>query len=643
MTTKKVSQKNTIETPVKDSRSTEIQTDHIGIDQISLNPNNPRKTFVENELLELAVSIKGMGLISPITIRPVGTIPGLNAYEIVSGEKRFRAYSILAKEDPKRYSKIPCIIKELSDKDAFDISITENLLRSDVNPFEEADAFHQMVDRFKYKIDDIALRFGKSNVFVYQRMKLSSLCTEGRNYFDRNILSLSHCMELIKINEADQKKALSAIIEEGDFGDEVVRYTTFSAKALRNWIETEIQVKLDNAIFDLKDEKLDKKAGACVNCVSRSGHNTLLFNDIEATDICFNATCFQNKTYLHIEKEIAKEEKKGKRVLKITSMYWYKDKSGVIINANDYELMPEGHKCTEKESCLAIGIIVHGEGIGTKQLISTKNDCACHKHLHNHSIVRSLLGSKPNEKKEVEVFTEEKKALIVAYTKQSVQINKTNKSIDRSIAAEINFDISNPQFLDIMIFVLLDQLNQNSEYSTITEIVKKTLTPKQYALYNDIDDMGDTYHSIKTIIDSLNESKSNLNKCDFIIKLITIQAKNDCLTRSYINEVLDDKAMDVPALLVDLFGIDTISLKENFEERILKLDKFNIQDEGMYQTALDIVLENIENYDLEELDALRVFHNLPEEINIESIEEDTDEATSALLQIFSQLFNHLTK
>ena len=136
----------------------------ISLSLIDRNSFNPRKVFNEEALEELALSIKGKGVIQPIVVRPVG-----NRYEIVCGERRFRASLIAGMEN------IPACIKELSDDEAEEYAITENLQRKDVSPLEEAEAFSKLVSGGKYDINSLAIKFGKSEAFIRGRVSYSRL------------------------------------------------------------------------------------------------------------------------------------------------------------------------------------------------------------------------------------------------------------------------------------------------------------------------------------------------------------------------------------------------------------------------------------------------------------------------------------
>lgn len=194
-------------------------------------PMNPRKTFDEDELQELADNIEKQGLLQPITVRPIadkrqfavvdGKADFHPEYEIVYGERRFRAFSKLSDKwaemnavAPKgfsynRFSEIPAIVREMNDDEAFEAMITENLQRKDVDPIEEAFAFGQLIQKGK-TAEEIAARFGKSVRFVQDRVKLNSLIPELMVAIKEDNMSISAAMIIAKLDEDQQRRYYSA-------------------------------------------------------------------------------------------------------------------------------------------------------------------------------------------------------------------------------------------------------------------------------------------------------------------------------------------------------------------------------------------------------------------------------------------------
>ena len=138
----------------------------IPIEQLKPNPYQPRKFFQKEALEELAQSIRAKGVLQPLLVRRAKDGTG---YEIIAGERRWRAAQIA------KIHAVPVVIKEISDRDAVEIGLIENLQREDLNPMEEAGAFLQLADEFKYSQDQIAQVIGKSRSHVANILRLLQL------------------------------------------------------------------------------------------------------------------------------------------------------------------------------------------------------------------------------------------------------------------------------------------------------------------------------------------------------------------------------------------------------------------------------------------------------------------------------------
>ena len=254
---------------------------------ITIGKTNPRKVFDEDAINELAASIKEKGVIQPILLRPSGK-PG--SYELVCGERRYRA-SLLA-----GLKEIPAYVKEMTDDEALQAQITENLQRKDVHPLEEAYAFKQMMD--KHPVEEIAAKVGKKVYYIRQRLKLNDLTENWQKLFYKNLLPVSIALKVAILPAESQKELLE---DEGIDDDNVNGWG-------RNIGINEYQLrrstgKLNNAPFDTKDALLDKKMGACTTCPFNSAVGAL-FPEDEQTPTCSNVTCFAHKCDLNFEAQL---------------------------------------------------------------------------------------------------------------------------------------------------------------------------------------------------------------------------------------------------------------------------------------------------------------------------------------------------
>lgn len=164
----------------------------IDINSIVINKNQPRKNFDNETLEELVQSIKKFGILQPIIVRKTN-----DKYEIIAGERRYRS-ALLAGLD-----KVPVIIKNLEDKEAFSLSIIENIQREDLNPIEEANAYQELVEKYNYKQQDIADIIGKSRSHIANLMRLLSLPQKVKDYLIEEKIEMGHARALINYENAE--------------------------------------------------------------------------------------------------------------------------------------------------------------------------------------------------------------------------------------------------------------------------------------------------------------------------------------------------------------------------------------------------------------------------------------------------------
>jgi ParB family transcriptional regulator, chromosome partitioning protein len=177
----------------------------VPIEFLKPNPRNPRRTFTEPELGELADSIKQHGLIQPIVVRPVKG--SQDRFEIIAGERRWRASQAAGLHE------VPIVPLDVSDSDALELAIIENVQREDLNPMEEAQGYHALANEFKHSQEDVARIVGKSRSHVANTMRLTKLPAEVQAYISQGQLSAGHARALIGV--PDPLAAAKRIVEEG--------------------------------------------------------------------------------------------------------------------------------------------------------------------------------------------------------------------------------------------------------------------------------------------------------------------------------------------------------------------------------------------------------------------------------------------
>lgn len=207
-------------------------TVRLRINEIEPNRDQPRKTFDEEALSELADSIAQHGVIQPLLVRPVS-----DGYQLVAGERRWRAARLAG------LNEVPVVVKELSDSETMEIALIENLQREDLNPIEEAEGLQLLIDTYGLTQDECAKRVGKSRPAITNALRLLNLPPELSELVKSTRLSTGHARALLPIG--DKAKMI-------ELADEIIR----KELSVR---ETERMVKMLSKSETVKPEKRVKK------------------------------------------------------------------------------------------------------------------------------------------------------------------------------------------------------------------------------------------------------------------------------------------------------------------------------------------------------------------------------------------------
>ena len=194
------------------------------IDLVDIIPNRlqPRTEFDEAKLNELATSIKQYGIINPLLVRKVG-----NKYEIIAGERRFKAAKIVGLE------RVPVIISNMDERTSAEVAVIENIQRQDLSALEEARSYRKLLDQGNITQEQLATKMGKSQSTIANKMRLLNLCDEVQEALDNNQISERHARSLLQLkNVDDQRNALEKIIKE-----------RLTVKATENLIKEILQTK----------------------------------------------------------------------------------------------------------------------------------------------------------------------------------------------------------------------------------------------------------------------------------------------------------------------------------------------------------------------------------------------------------------
>ncbi|GIK82753.1 MAG: chromosome partitioning protein ParB [Alphaproteobacteria bacterium] len=182
-----------LETPVADTRSAEARADRkVPIEHIRANPANPRRSFGEEELRELAESIAGHGIVQPLLVRSLraGDASGAR-FEIIAGERRWRAAQKAGLHE------VPVVIRDVEDRQALELAIIENVQRADLNAIEEARGYQQLIDEHDYSQADLGQVIGKSRSHVANTLRLMKLPEPVRAMVADGRLSAGHARALV--------------------------------------------------------------------------------------------------------------------------------------------------------------------------------------------------------------------------------------------------------------------------------------------------------------------------------------------------------------------------------------------------------------------------------------------------------------
>jgi len=298
---------------------------NVSLSLLSESKTNPRRIFEDAALKELADSIRSQGILSPLLVRPLTE----KSFEIVAGARRFRAAQIA--EVPT----VPVRIVNLSDAEALEAQLIENLQRCDVHPLEEAQGFLALLnlEEPRYSVEQVAAKTGKTPAYVATRVKLTDLSVPVVEAFYAEEIGVGHALLLAKLQPDQQEAALAACFrEDWEGGSGKQKRILLPVRNLQFWIDSNILLILKDAPFDKKDSQLVPAAGSCVDCPKRTGHNKLLFSDLGKQDACTDPTCYQSKVDSHVAKAVAAKP----QLVRISTAYGQQKEGSTILPRNKY-------------------------------------------------------------------------------------------------------------------------------------------------------------------------------------------------------------------------------------------------------------------------------------------------------------------
>jgi ParB family transcriptional regulator, chromosome partitioning protein len=353
----------------------------IPLNRIEESKTNPRRTFDEAKLAELAGNIRQHGVLQPILVRP---LPGgeNGFFELVAGARRYRASKLAGQET------IPVSVRELTDTQCLELQLIENLQRADVHELDEARGYAALMQLQPdtYTVETLAEKIGRSEKYVYARLRLMHLVDEVQQAFYAGKLTVAHAFEMARLTPDDQRRALAECFPHHRTAAALLKDKKAEAatvRELRQWIEREIHLDLTNAPFDIKDDTLLPAAGSCVHCPKRTGTNPLLFPEAvgQKKSICTDRACYHAKVEALVQLRVKPLEESGEKPLRVSQAPPWQAKT-----RKAYVLYDGQFRTVKKAECPQTkpAVVIDGPEAGKVFHVCSEEKCAVHTHVTHY-------------------------------------------------------------------------------------------------------------------------------------------------------------------------------------------------------------------------------------------------------------------
>jgi ParB/RepB/Spo0J family partition protein len=395
--------------PSTQSKSPTASLQIIPLAKILPSKTNPRKSFDGPEFDELVASVREHGVLQPVLVRPAPHVhskacfddPGPahgspqiicnvvcdSSFELVAGERRFRAAKAAG------LSAIQASVRELTDEQALEVQVIENMQRKDVTALEEADGFRNLRDLLLKAnpkathsglVQTIAQRIGKSVRYVWARLKLNELIPELQEDLRAGHISASHADELVRLCAKDQEEFLNNHLFENTWGD--VDQTHKSAKSVRHikeQISRNYQLDLAKPGFPIDSATLVPAAGACTTCLKNSINSALASDAEKKKPTCMDRACFAKKREAFVAIEALKSKDKASKpeLVTVTTQHdlgrSYRDDKDKPKTRAEWKTA-HAKECEFVQPAVVMDVSgLHGQAVGAK-LVCTNKKCAVH-------------------------------------------------------------------------------------------------------------------------------------------------------------------------------------------------------------------------------------------------------------------------
>ena len=371
----------------------------IKISEAKQSPTNAQGRTSGPDFVELIASVKEKGVLVPVLVRKVG-----KGYEVVAGNRRFAAAREVGLKE------IPAQVVEMTDVEAREAQIVENLQRKDIHPLDEGEAYRQLIEKSspKYTVEDVAAKVGKSEKYVRNRLVLTNLCKKVVASFREGNINDGQAALIAKL---DDEKSQKAALEQAERG-----YTT---RRLAEWITEKAYEGMANKPW-AKDAKLSEILG--------DTKKDSLFGQVDEE----NPVELARKMAAFIEIKVREFEEKGKKLIKLSNDYGTPAKG--VVGRDSFKTVGNKNECEHVEQ----GIVVEGHHMG--QILNVCRDKKCETHNATHSPYKQTPKEKAARKKEIEVQKKKKE--------------KEDKEFAEGLK-KVKFPLSKNQ-LDALLSVLLE-------------------------------------------------------------------------------------------------------------------------------------------------------------------------------------------
>lgn len=301
---------------------------------------------------DLVESVRVQGVLVPVLARKVGS-----KFEVIAGNRRLAA----AKE--VGLDSIPAKIVTMTDDEAREAQIIENLQREDVNPLDEGLAYRDLHESGR-TIEDIAARVGKSDKYVRSRLFITNLSEKSQKAYRVGTLLDSHAQLIARLTKNGQDLALKHIADETKWGGQI------SVRELKDWIVEEFDQPLKNQPW-IKDEKMREVVGSCTMCPP----NTVTLFGERREGECSDLKCWKIKMDRFIAHKISSAASSGQTMLRVSKQYGTDDKT--VLGLDNYKVVSKNKKdlCDYAQPA----IVVEGEDIGQVLNVCASADCKIHR------------------------------------------------------------------------------------------------------------------------------------------------------------------------------------------------------------------------------------------------------------------------